>query len=364
MLHEFIAAHSQEIVLRARARVRAPAWPPASSGDTEQAMQLFLTQLSERLRAEAIAVSLSSDAMGAAAARHGAELLAAGIGVSQVVHDYADLCQVITEIAVETHEPISVEEFHTLNRCLDIAIAEAVTEHTRLQTENQFADEVGRLGRTAHELRDLLNNAQLAFQALRRGVVPISGNTGGILERSLAGLRDLVDRTLAEVRLAAGKQRRERLSVATFIEQIASASALHSESRGVGFVVAPVDPSLAVDGDPLLLSSAVMNLVHNGFKNTPTGGAIMLRAFAHQQRLLVEIEDECGGIPEAKRDLFRPYGQRVGKDRAGLGLGLAIAQEAVQAHDGEIRVRNLPGKGCVFTIEVPLAAGTSRVASA
>lgn len=363
MLHEFIAAHSQEIVLRARARVRDRAGPPSSNGDSEQAMPLFLTQLSERLRPEAIVVPLSSDAMGAAAARHGAELLAAGIGVSQVVHDYADMCRAITEIAVEKHESISVDEFHTLNRCLDIAIAEAVSEHTRLQTEKQFADEVERLGRAAHELRDLLNNAQLAFQVLRRGDVPISGSTGGILERSLASLRDLVDRTLAEVRLAAGNQRRERLSVAAFIEQIASASALHSKHRGVGFVVTPVDRSLAVDGDPLLLSSAVMNLVHNGFKNTPAGGAVRLRAFAHQQRLLVEVEDECGGIPEGKRDLFRPYSHRVGKDRTGLGLGLAIAREAVHAHDGEIRVRNLPGKGCVFTIEVPLAAGTSSVAS-
>jgi signal transduction histidine kinase len=74
-----------------------------------------------------------------------------------------------------------------------------------------------------------------------------------------------------------------------------------------------------------------------------------------QQGLLVEIEDECGGIPERKGDLFQPFGNRRGRDRSGLGLGLSIARQAVRAHSGDIRVRNMPGKGCVFTIDVPLA---------
>jgi signal transduction histidine kinase len=288
--------------------------------------------------------------------QHGAELSAAGFSVAQVVHDYGDICQTITEIAVEQHAPITVEEFHTLNRCLDTAIAEAVTEHARLATQRRVDEEVERLGQAAHELRDLLNGALLAFHALKRGAVAINGNTGAALGRSLTSLRDLVDRTLAEVRLAAGTQRRERLSVTTFVDEIAATGILHAEYRGVRFTVVPVDPVLAVDGDPQLLTSAVMNLLHNAFKNTLAGGGVILRAHARGERLLVEVEDECGGIPEDKKDLFQSFGDRRGRDRSGLGLGLSIARQAVRAHGGDIHVRNVPGKGCIFAIDLPLAA--------
>ena len=59
-----------------------------------------------------------------------------GFNISQVVHDYGDICQAITEVAVEQNVPITTEEFHTLNRCLDTAIAEAVTEHARITAES------------------------------------------------------------------------------------------------------------------------------------------------------------------------------------------------------------------------------------
>jgi signal transduction histidine kinase len=276
--------------------------------------------------------------------------------VSQVVHDYGDICQTITSIAVEQKAPISVEEFQTLNRCLDTAIAEAVTEHARLTAETRSAEEVERLGHAAHELRDSLNTAILAFHTLKRGAVAINGSTGAILGQSLMTLREIVDRTLAEVRLEAGTQRRARVPVVTFIDDIAASGMLHSEYRHIRFTVEPVDPGLQIEADPQLLTSAVMNLLHNAFKNTPSGGRVVLRAHAEQGRLLIETEDECGGIPPSKGDLFQVFGDRRGRDRSGLGLGLSIARNAVRAHGGEISIRNLPGKGCVFIIDVPLAA--------
>ena len=356
MLHAFIAVHQEAIVARTRDRVRGRPWPSVSAQEIEHGVPLFLTQLSATLRQEATATPFSSDAIGSTAMRHGAELLAAGFNVAQVVHDYGDICQAITEIAIEQDAPITVEEFHTLNRCLDTAIAEAVGEHTRLTAQRRSEEEVERLGQAAHELRDLLNGALLAFHTLKRGTVAINGNTGAVLGRSLTSLRDLVDRTLSEVRLATGKQRCERLSVTTFVDEIAATGVLHSEYRGIRFTVVPVDPALAVDGDPQLLTSAVMNLLHNAFKNTPAGGTVILRAHARGERLLVEIQDECGGIPESKGDLFQPFGERRGADRSGLGLGLSIARQAVRAHSGDIHIRNRPGVGCVFTIDVPLAA--------
>jgi signal transduction histidine kinase len=356
MLHEFIDVYRDDIVARTRERVRGRPWPSVSSHEIEYGVPLFLMQLSETLRLEATVTPFSTGAIGSTATRHGAELLAVGFSVAQVVHDYGDICQAITEVAVERHAPISVEEFHTLNRCLDTAIAAAVTEHTRLAAEQRSLAEAERLGHAAHELRDLLNGAVLAFHTLKRGTVAINGSTSAVLGRSLTSLRDLVDGMISEVRLAGGNPRRERLNVAAFLDDIAATAVLHSEYRGVRFTVTPVDPALAVDGDPQLLTSAVMNLLHNAFKYTRANGAVILRARAHDDRLFVEIEDECGGIPVAKQDLFQPFGDRRGKDRSGLGLGLSIARQAVRIHGGDIHVRDMPGQGCIFSIDLPIAA--------
>ena len=357
MLHDFVDLNRELIISRTRDRVRRRPWPSVAPGEVEHGVPLFLTQLSDTLRLEATPEPFPADALGAAAARHGGDLLRSGFTVSQVVHDYGDICQTITAIAVEQRAPISVEEFQTLNRCLDTAIAEAVTEHARLTAETRSAEEVVRLGHAAHELRDSLNTAILAFHTLKRGAVAINGSTGAILGQSLMSLREVVDRTLSEVRLEAGKQRRARVPVATFIDDIAASGMLHSEYRRVHFTVEPIDPALSIDADPPLLTSAVMNLLHNAFKNTPAAGRVVLRARAEHGRLLIETEDQCGGIPPNKGDLFQTFGDRRGRDRSGLGLGLSIARKAVRAHGGEISIRNLPGKGCVFIIDVPLAAG-------
>jgi signal transduction histidine kinase len=363
MLHEFITLHRDDIMARTWDRVRTRPWPSVSTRELEYGVPLFLTQLCETLRLEATATPFSSDAIGSTATRHGAEMLAAGFNVSQVIHDYGDICQAVTEIAFEQQAPITVEEFHTLNRCLDTAMAEAVTEHARLIAHRRSEEEVQRLGQSAHELRDLVNGALLAFHALKRGAVSINGSTGAVLGRSLTGLVALVDRSLSEVRLSASQQRRERISVATFVDEIAATGILHSEYRDIRFTVMPVDPELTVEADPQLLASAAMNLLHNAFKNTRPGGTVILRAQAVGPRLLVEVEDECGGIPESKTALFQAFGERRGTDRSGLGLGLFIARQAVRAHGGDITIRNMPGLGCIFAIDVPLAAcGVSQFA--
>jgi signal transduction histidine kinase len=363
MLHEFITLHRGDIVARTRERVLGRPWPSVSDREIEHGVPLFLTQLSETLKSEATADHLPSDPIGSSAVRHGAELLGAGFTLAQVVHDYGDICQAITEIALEQHVPITVQEFRMLNRCLDTAIAEAVTEHARLTAARRSDEELERLGEAAHESRDLLNGALLAFHALKRGTVAINGQTGAVLGRSLMNLRHLVDRTLSEVRLAAGTHRRERIGVTTWVDEITATAILHAEYRGIRFTVETVDPALAVDGDPQLLTSAVMNLLHNAFKNTPAGGAVILRVHPQGERLIVEIQDECGGLPSGQRDLFLAFGDRRGTDRSGLGLGLSIARQAVRAHGGDIQIRNMPGTGCVFAIDVPLAGEDAGVRS-
>jgi hypothetical protein len=222
MLHEFIAMNREAIISRTSERVRTRLWPSVAPGELEHRVPLFLTQLSETLRLETTPGPFARDAIGATATRHGADLQRLGFTVSQVVHDYGDICQAITALALEQNAAITIEEFHTLNRCLDTAIAEAVTEDARVTAQTRSGEELERLGHAAHELRDILNTALLGFQLVKQGTVPINGSTGAVLGRSLMSLREVIDRTLSEVRLAAGNQRRARLSVVAFIDEIAA----------------------------------------------------------------------------------------------------------------------------------------------
>lgn len=131
-----------------------------------------------------------------------------------------------------------------------------------------------------------------------------------------------------------------------FLSDIAVAGRLHAESRGLQLAIEPGDSAWALTADPQVLASAVTNLLNNAFKFTPVGGRVVLRArAAEDERLLIEVEDECGGIPASAGDPFQSFGERRGGDRTGLGLGLSIARKAVRAHGGDIHIHNVPGNG-------------------
>ena len=356
MLHEFITTYRDAIIARTREKLTDRPWPLVSTSELEHGVPLFLTQLSETLRLGTTTTPpFSQDAIGASAVKHGRELRARGFNISQVVHDYGDICQAITEVAVEQHLPIATEEFNVLNRCLDTAIAEAVTEHARITAESRSTEEIERAGQLAHETRDILNTALLAFQTLKRGTVAINGSTGTVLGRSLMSLRDLVGSTLSDIRMAANVQRTERVPVGAFLRDIAVAANLHAEYRALQFALDEVDPRLAVNADPQLLASAVMNLLNNAFKFTHPGGHVMLRALREGRRVRIEVEDECGGMTDSTDDPFKAFADQRRDDRTGLGLGLSIARKAIRTQGGDLHFRNLPGRGCVFVIAMPLA---------
>ena len=211
------------------------------------------------------------------------------------------------------------------------------------------------MGRLAHELRNRLQTALLSFGALKAGTVGVAGATGATLGRSLVGLSEIIDSALAEVRLTSAPARLERVSLLRFIDDVAIAAHLHADYRDIHFTVDAVDPGLAIEVDAHLLTSALMNLLQNAFKYSHRNGGVTIRARAEGDRILIDVEDECGGLQGSAADLFRPFGERSAKDSSGLGLGLSISRKAVAANRGEIHHRNLAGKGCIFTIDLPQA---------
>jgi signal transduction histidine kinase len=274
------------------------------------------------------------------------------------VHDYGDLCQAITDLAFERGALIAIDEFRTLNRCLDNGIAEAVTEYAfqrnSLLENNEVKALNERLGFLAHELRNHLHIATLAVTAIKATNVGITGATGSVLDRSLIGMRSLIDRSLADVRIAAGMPPRHQLiSLADFISDVTISGSLEAQSRGCTFTVAEVDSHLALDVDREMLFSAVGNLLQNAFKFTHLLTEVSLNAYAAADRIRIDVEDQCGGLPVGAADgVFLPFKQSSA-DTSGLGLGLSICRRGVEANNGVLSVRDIPGSGCVFTIDLP-----------
>ena len=352
MLYEFIVTYRDAIITTARQKLTARPCPPASAHELENGVPLFLTQLADTLRAEENGVLYAAIGIGDTARRHGRDLLALGFTISQVVHDYGDICQAVTELAIELNAPITTEEFHTLNRCLDTAIAEAVTEHSRLTAAFRSTEEGTRVGDLAQDLGSMVESAILAFEILQRGAVAINGSTGLVLGRNLLGLKALLDSTSSDVRLEADQSRRQHVSVSSFLIDASIAARLRAEHLGLRLTLAEVNPTWVIQVDPRLLGSAVTHLLNNSFQFTPAGGGVVLRARHANGRLLIEVEDECGGMPGPAADPLH----RSTNGRPSDGPELSLARKAVRALGGHILLRNMPGKGCVFIIDIALAA--------
>jgi len=152
--------------------------------------------------------------------------------------------------------------------------------------------------------------------------------------------RDTVDATLSDVDRSA----------------LANASRAPAWMRDLGLKAMPL--GLDLRGGLFLLyqvdvNGAVSQLLENACKFTRHRTEISLSVYAAADRILIDIQDSCGGLPPgAAQSMFIPFTQSHA-DRSGLGLGLSISKRSVEANDGILSVRDIPGSGCVFTIDLP-----------
>ena len=354
MLSDFIKENRAEILDQARQRVARRSAPKPTDLELEKGIPLFLDQLAESLSAPT-----SDLAFGPAATKHGGDLLRMGFTIAQVVHDYGDICQSVTELALERSAPISTDDFRLLNKHLDDAIAGAVTEYQRLRERSSADDRTERLGYLAHELRNKVHTAMLAYTVLKQGQLGLGGSTGAVLDRALHGLQDLIARSLTEVRVDAGVQHKERVEVRELVEEAEAEASIAANATGRGLSVGIVEPGLQIDSDRPLIAAALTNVLSNALKFSPEGGHVSLRVLSTKNHVTFEVEDECGGLPSTDtEEMFKPWTQQSA-NKQGMGLGLSLTRRSVQANGGDVTVRNLPGKGCVFMVRMLRSANAS-----
>jgi hypothetical protein len=204
-LQEFIETNHAKLLSMTREKVAKRSKDPRSDDlETKHGVHVFLHELSEALMAEAKrdpaqradADPPTNPDIAKTAALHGHDLLALGFSIDEVVHDYGDVCQAVTELAVELDAPVSVAEFHTLNRCLDNAIASAVTAWTG-DRQTDLSASKGELASRDEKLRRLVGGCTTIFELLRAGKVPAAGATGMLLGRNLEKMRALLDASLS-----------------------------------------------------------------------------------------------------------------------------------------------------------------------
>jgi signal transduction histidine kinase len=193
----------------------------------------------------------------------------------------------------------------------------------------------------------------MAFELLKNAAQLPPSRPVGAIERGLRRAADLIDQTLQTARIASGIElQRQETTLKELIDDVELGAVSEAESKGVEIRV-QAESEEVIRVDPRLVRSALGNLLRNGVKYSHSGGVVELRANIANGRVVVEVEDCCGGLePGRVEQAFAPF-VRLESRESGFGLGLAIAKQAVDAHAGNIRVQNLPGKGCIFVLELP-----------
>ncbi len=362
MLYDFLKQNREAITSICKEKVRADSESKPTSTLLDEGLPIFYDELIGVLQRTADADESVIDSenfhttnrikVGDAAA-HGRESLRLGYSISQVVHSYGAICQSITEFVETKSFKMKPREFHDLNYSLDCAIAEAVTEFESKQTEKIGNNDVEKFGFLIHEIKNSLVAASLSYEMIKRGKVGNSGATSQVLTLSLERMKKLMQVVEKEIRLR-GKA---ELTLTQFFlidltNEVETTSKITGSSKNVNLKY-DVDSTIQLTADRDMIFTALLNLVNNAIKFTKEPGHVSVRGKKSGERILIEVEDECGGLPDEKiEELFAPFTQK-GTDKTGMGLGLSLSRQAIELNKGKLTARDIPGKGCVFTIDLP-----------
>jgi heavy metal sensor kinase len=213
----------------------------------------------------------------------------------------------------------------------------------------------------SHELRTPLTALRAEGEvALRtnRDSEQLRQSIGAMLEEAQR-LQDLVESLLTLARAEAEKQPLGRATVdlGGLTKEVVESLRILADEKKQPLTV-ETDGNLSLAADATLLRHALLNLVHNAIRYTPTGGRIAIRCSRRDQDAVIEVTDTGEGIaPEHQAKVFERF-YRVDKTRSraegGAGLGLAIARAAIERHGGRIELESTPGHGSLFRVVLPM----------
>ena len=352
-LAELLATRADDILAQWKTQVSGSLHPEAMPHlELVDQLPAFLSEIAEAIR------DLESQDASSVAAEHGEQRLGLGFSLDGVVREYGALRDAILAVATREQVTLRDAERNVLFECIINGIAGAVSEYQRQRDAELQRHMNEHFAFIAHELRNPLGSALAALGMLeRKGQLNMSERFAQVLQRSLTRMHELIDSTLRTAQLATAIHlQRESVTLTALLEDMEISAAASAEERQIALTLdVNGDGDVTISVDQRLVRSALTNLVRNAVKFSHAGGTVTVRARASADRVVIEVEDCCGGLPPGMvQRAFAPFAQ-LGADRSGFGLGLAIAKQAADAHQGVIRVQDLPGKGCIFALELPIA---------
>ncbi len=214
----------------------------------------------------------------------------------------------------------------------------------------------------SHELRSPLARLNVSLEIAKQRANEETAPMLDRIERESTRLNEMISRILTLAKLESGSVEYERtpLSFTELVTEVAEDANFEAQANGRHVVITESDECV-VSGNEILLRSAVENILRNAVRHTAEGTAVDVRLMRNNGTALLRISDHGGGVPEDEiENLFKPF-YRVSDARerktGGIGLGLAIAQRAIEAHSGNIRAKNVPTG---LEIEIELKAASDR----
>ena len=235
--------------------------------------------------------------------------------------------------------------------------------HMITRLDDAFQNSKRFVADASHELRTPLTvlSGELEVLAQDRELSAEKRERLGSLLEEVERLVKIVERLFALSRLDAGEAQSEwvRFSLAELAASTVDQMALLAEDRRIS-VTCTAGAPVMIEGDRARLKQVVVNLLDNAIKYTPVGGAVQLNARSAGNRAMLEVSDTGMGL--APDDVAHVFDRFFRADRTrsrfpdGAGLGLAIVKSICNAHQGDVEVESVIGKGSCFRVSLPLAA--------
>jgi two-component system sensor histidine kinase CpxA len=231
------------------------------------------------------------------------------------------------------------------------------------QIENLVNAQSRLLKDISHELRSPLARLTVALELARQRTGPEAQTILDRISLESSRMNELIGSlmTISRLESGAGNLKKVPVELEQIIDEVARDAAFEAQARNCQ-VEAEIVDELPVLGDPALLHSAIENVVRNATRYTADGSTVKIRAEALQQgnarEAVIVVSDAGPGVPVDSLDrIFRPF-YRIddarGRSTGGVGLGLAITEQAVRLHGGSVRASNLPEGGLSVEIRLPL----------
>jgi signal transduction histidine kinase len=238
----------------------------------------------------------------------------------------------------------------------------------RMSTELESLERTRRdlVANVSHELKTPIAAIRAHLENLLDGVEEPDPKTIQIMLTQSERLGRLVEQLLDLSRLDSGEVplHREQVSVAPLVSRVVSEISVSRQAADVAIERAIPEDLPPLDADEERLHQVLFNLVDNAVRFTPPGGEVTIAADRRNGSVEISVADTGVGIPgEHLPKLFERF-YRVDPARSredgGTGIGLAIARSVVEAHGGHIKAESVPGRGSVFSFDLPVAVTDGR----